>query len=83
MTATEEYKKRSAGMNAMENAGAFAIAYWTVADIHSIKGRHKVTDEEAEELLDRISHRLHERMVEAGWALVNQEFAEFVAERDE
>jgi hypothetical protein len=83
MSEVEQYKKRSAGMNAMENAGAFAVTYWSINDIHAIKGRNKVSDEEAEELLERIDNRLHERMVEAGWEMVNQEFAEFIAERDE
>lgn len=83
MSAIEQYKKRSAGMNAMENAGAWAIAYWTTADIHAIEGRDKVTDEEAEELLERIDNRLKDAMVEAGWEVVNAEFARFIKERGE
>lgn len=82
MSATEQYKKRSAGMSAMENAGAYAVTYWTVADIHAIKGRHEVTDEEAEELLENMSNRLHDRMTEAGWSWVHEEFAEFIRARE-
>jgi len=81
MSATEEYKKRSAGMNAMENAGAFAVTYWTAADIHSIKDRHQVTDEEAEGILEHIQTRLHETMVNAGWAVVEDAFRDFIKER--
>jgi cell division GTPase FtsZ len=81
MSETEEYKKRSAGMNAMENAGAFAVTYWTAADVLSLKGKHPLTVEEAEEILERIQTRLHEHMVNAGWALVGEAFHDFIKER--
>ena len=81
MSEVEQYKKRSAGMNAMENAGAYAVTYWTVNDVLSLRGRHEVTEQEAEELLDRIANRLHERMQEAAWNTLHEEFAKFIAER--
>jgi len=85
MTAHEEYKKRSAGMNMMENAGAWAVTYWTAEDVLSIARAddHPLTDEEAEQIFDRISNRLHERMVEAGWDIVNEGLVDWVKERDE
>ena len=83
MSEVEQYKERTRGMNVMENAGAYGITYFTTADVHAVAGRNKVTDAEAEELLDRISNRIHERMSDAGQAVVNAAVGRFIKERDE
>ena len=81
MSRMERFRERSAGMNKMENAGAWAVTYWTAEDVHAIKEHHPLTDAEAEGILEHVQGRLHERMVEAGWAMLNEEFAEFIKDR--
>ena len=68
-------------LTARETKKAFAKVHWTVEDVHAARSWHApntlppISYAEAEEFLANIEQRIADKMVQAGWAVVEEELA--------